>query len=88
MLKEMTGWTEEGRWGTLQWKDMLIRMNRKVVDVDWIAIMLDLSIGSHVSKLLKECINKWRWHKEALLDSQREPRESPIKEHSQTEDSE
>ena len=35
-------------------------MNRKVVDVDWIAIMLDISIGSHVSKLLKECINKWR----------------------------
>lgn len=36
---------------------MLIRIKRKAVDVDWIAIVLDISIGSHVSKLLKECIN-------------------------------
>lgn len=51
---------------------MLIRMKRKVVDVDWIAIMLDTSIGNHVSKLLKECTNKWRPPKGALLDKQPE----------------
>lgn len=51
---------------------MLIRRKRKVVDVDWIAIMLDIGIGSHVSKLLKECSNKWRQPKSALLDKQPE----------------
>ena len=50
-------------------------------------IMLDISIGSHVSRLLKE-YKQWRRPKEALLDSHREPRESPIREYSQTEDSE
>ena len=29
---------------------MLIRMKTKAVDVDLIAIILDMSIGSHVSK--------------------------------------
>lgn len=64
MLKEMLDWTQEDKWGTFQWKDIHWIKNEE--NQEWIknegcwytydycirhdAIIVDISIGSHVNK--------------------------------------